>query len=42
MMVRTVVVLPIRLRPMSVTASPWSRCNDTPNSTWLRPHVVVT
>ena len=37
MMERTVVVLPMPLRPISVTISPALIASDTPNSTWLRP-----
>src|SRR4051812_21040880 len=39
---RTVVVLPMPLRPISVTISPAAMSNDTPNSTWLRPYAVST
>jgi len=34
---RTVVVLPMPLRPISVTISPGAIAKDTPNSTWLSP-----
>ena len=37
MIERTVVVLPMPLRPISVTISPAVMANETPNSTWLRP-----
>ena len=37
MIERTVVVLPMPLRPMSVTISPGAMASETPNSTWLRP-----
>jgi hypothetical protein len=37
MIERTVVVLPMPLRPRSVTTSPARTANDTPNSTWLAP-----
>src|SRR5450759_4665108 len=37
MIERTVVVLPMPLRPISVTISPGAMVNDTPYSTWLRP-----
>ncbi len=37
MIERTVVVLPMPLRPMSVTISPDATASDMPNSTWLRP-----
>ena len=37
MIERTVVVLPMPLRPISVTISPGAIASDTPNSTWLRP-----
>ena len=31
------VVLPMPLRPMSVTISPGAMASDMPNKTWLRP-----
>ena len=34
---RIVVVLPIPLRPSSVTTSPSAMASYTSNSTWLRP-----
>ena len=37
MIERTVVVLPMPLRPISVTISPGEIASDRPNSTWLRP-----
>ncbi len=37
MIERTVVVLPMPLRPISVTISPGAIGSETPNSTWLRP-----
>ena len=37
MIERTVVVLPMPLRPISVTISPGAIASDTPNSTWLSP-----
>ncbi len=37
MIERTVVVLPMPLRPISVTISPGAMDSDMPNSTWLRP-----
>ena len=37
MIERTVVVLPIPLRPMRVTISPGATASDMPNSTWLKP-----
>jgi hypothetical protein len=37
MMERTVVVLPMPLRPMSVTISPAAMVSDMPNSTCERP-----
>jgi hypothetical protein len=37
MIERTVVVLPMPLRPSSVATSPGAMRSDTPNSTWLRP-----
>jgi hypothetical protein len=37
MMERIVVVLPMPLRPMSVTISPGAIDSETPNKTWLRP-----
>ena len=37
MIERTVVVLPMPLRPISVTISPAEMASETPNSTWLRP-----
>ena len=37
MIERTVVVLPMPLRPISVTISPGSITSDMPNSTWLKP-----
>jgi hypothetical protein len=37
MIERTVVVLPMPLRPMSVTISPGAILSDSPNSTWERP-----
>ena len=37
MMERMVVVLPMPLRPISETISPFLIDNDRPNSTWLRP-----
>ena len=37
MIERTVVVLPMPLRPISVTISPGAMDNDMPNSTWLSP-----
>ena len=37
MIERTVVVLPMPLRPMSVTTSPGAMANEMPCSTWLRP-----
>ena len=37
MIERTVVVLPMPLRPMSVTISPRAMASDMPNSTWLKP-----
>src|SRR5262245_43649810 len=40
MIERTVVVLPMPLRPISVTISPGAICSDTPNSTLLRPYAV--
>src|SRR5262245_28683804 len=40
MIERTVVVLPMPLRPMSVTISPGAMASDMPNSTWLRPEQV--
>src|SRR5215472_16303249 len=40
MIERTVVVLPMPLRPMSVTLSPGATASDMPNSTWLRPYQV--
>jgi hypothetical protein len=36
-MERTVVVLPMPLRPSSVTISPCSILSPTPNSAWLAP-----
>src|SRR6476620_7824818 len=42
MIERTVVVLPMPLRPISVTICPAGIANETPNSTWLRPSVVST
>src|SRR5262249_25310239 len=40
MIERTVVVLPMPLRPMSVTISPGATASETPNSTWLSPWQV--
>ena len=37
MIERTVVVLPMPLRPISVTISPAAIASEMPNSTWLRP-----
>ena len=37
MIVRTVVVLPMPLRPSSVTTSPAPIARLRPNSTWLSP-----
>src|SRR5207247_9026320 len=37
---RTVVVLPMPLRPSRVTASPGFICRDKPKSTWLAPYAV--
>ena len=37
MIERTVVVLPMPLRPRSATASPWLICIEKPKSTWLAP-----
>jgi hypothetical protein len=37
MIERTVVVLPIPLRPIRVTISPAEMVSEMPNSTWLRP-----
>ena len=37
MMERTVVVLPMPLRPISVTISPGPTASETLNSTWLNP-----
>ena len=37
MIERTVVVLPMPLRPISVTISPGAMASDMPNSTWLSP-----
>ena len=37
MIERTVVVLPMPLRPISVTISPGAMASEMPNSTWLRP-----
>ena len=37
MIERTVVVLPMPLRPISVTISPAATVSDMPNSTWLKP-----
>ena len=37
MIERTVVVLPMPLRPISVIISPGLMLSDTSNSTWLRP-----
>ena len=37
MMERTVVVLPMPLRPMRLTISPAAMASEIPNSTWLRP-----
>ena len=37
MIERTVVVLPMPLRPISVTTSPRPIASERPNSTWLRP-----
>jgi hypothetical protein len=34
---RTVVVLPMPLRPISVTTSRGAIESETPNSTWLNP-----
>ena len=34
---RTVVVLPMPFRPISVTISPGEMASEMPNSTWLRP-----
>src|SRR5207302_8218490 len=42
MIERTVVVLPMPLRPMSVTTSPGAIANEMPCSTWLKPYVVCT
>src|SRR5437764_11676685 len=39
---RTVVVLPMPLRPSKVTASPGRTPNETPNSTWLCPYAVTS
>src|SRR6185437_6103998 len=40
MMERTVVVLPMPLRPISVTISPEATVSVRPNRTWLRPSLV--
>ena len=37
MIERTVVVLPMPLRPSSVATSPALTASDTPNNTWLWP-----
>ncbi len=37
MMERTVVVLPMPLRPIRVTISPGPTASDSPNRTWLSP-----
>jgi hypothetical protein len=37
MMERTVVVLPMPLRPRRLTISPAAMASETPKSTWLRP-----
>ena len=37
MIERTVVVLPMPLRPSSVTTSPRLTSSDMPNSAWLSP-----
>ena len=37
MIERTVVVLPMPLRPISVTISPAAMANEMSNSTWLSP-----
>ncbi len=37
MIERTVVVLPMPLRPMRVTISPGAMLSEIPNSTWLSP-----
>ena len=37
MIERTVVVLPMPLRPISVTISPAEIASEMPNSTWLSP-----
>ena len=37
MIERTVVVLPMPLRPISVTISPGAMASEMPNSTWLSP-----
>src|SRR5437879_3964815 len=37
---RTVVVLPIPLRPIRVTISPGAIASEIPNSTWLNPYEV--
>jgi hypothetical protein len=37
MIERTVVVLPMPLRPSSVAISPCEICRERPNSTWLAP-----
>ena len=37
MIERTVVVLPMPFRPMSVTISPGATSSDMPNRTWDRP-----
>src|SRR5439155_10949556 len=42
MIERTVVVLPMPLRPMSVTTSPGAMASEMPCSTWLKPYVVCT
>jgi hypothetical protein len=36
MIERTVVVLPMPLRPISVTISPAAMARDMPNRTWLK------
>src|SRR5215470_8425918 len=40
MIERTVVVLPMPLRPISVTISPGAMVSEMPNSTWLSPYRV--
>ena len=37
MIERTVVVLPMPLRPMRVTTSPGAMASEMPCSTWLKP-----